>query len=46
MNALSIGFKHSCHRVLGQPVDLDVGMDLSQLVSDRQVTASVAKPNR
>ena len=33
------------HRVLGQPVDLEVGMELAQLVGDRDVALGVAEPD-
>ena len=38
--------EHRRDRVLGQPVDLEVGMELAQLVGDRDVALGVAEPDR
>ena len=34
MDALAARFEHCCDGVLRQPVDLQVGMELAQLVGD------------
>jgi hypothetical protein len=34
------------HRVLGEPVDLEAGMELAQLVGDRDVPLGVPEPDR
>ena len=38
--------QHRGDRVLGEPVDLEVGLELAQLVGDRQVAADVAEADR
>ena len=38
--------EHRGHRVLGEPVDLEVGMQLAQLVGDRDVALGVAEADR
>ncbi len=38
--------QHAGHRVLGQPVDLQVGVDRTELVGDGHVPTCVAKPDR
>ena len=38
--------EHGRDRMLGQPVDLEVGMELPQLVGDRHVALGVAEPDR
>jgi hypothetical protein len=46
VNSLTRCVEHPGHRVLSKPIDLDIRVDLSQFLGDRQVTASVAKPDR
>ena len=46
MDALAALLEHPRHRMLGQPVDLEVGMELAQLVGDRRVALRVAEPDR
>ena len=46
MDPLTSRLEHLGHRVLGKPVDLEVGMQLAQLVSDRDVTLGMPEPDR
>ena len=46
MDALPARLEHLRHRMLGEPVDLEVGMKLPQLVGDRGVALRVAEPDR
>ena len=46
MDALPARLQHRRHRMLGEPVDLEVGMELAQLVGDRGVALRVAEPDR
>ena len=46
MDPLAARLEHRRHRVLGEPVDLEVGMELAQLVRDRGVALRVAEPDR
>ena len=45
VHALAVGPEHLGHRVLRQPVDLEVGVQLAQLVGDGDVALGVAEPN-
>ena len=46
MDALAARLEHGRHRVLREPVDLEVGVELAQLVGDRGVALRVAEPDR
>ena len=46
MDPLAARLEHRRHRVLGEPVDLEVGVELAQLVGDRGVALRVAEPDR
>ena len=46
MDPLALGLEHRRHRMLREPVDLEVGMELAQLLRDRDVAAGVAEPDR
>ena len=46
MDGLPGILEHLSDRVLGQPIDLEVGLDLLQLLSDGQVAAGVTEPDR
>ncbi|MGA8635767.1 MAG: hypothetical protein WB805_13055, partial [Candidatus Dormiibacterota bacterium] len=43
MNAFASGLQNGGHRVLSEPVDLEVGMEPPQLISDRDVTLRVTE---
>jgi hypothetical protein len=46
VHALPAPLEHGGHRVLGEPVDLQVGMEPAQLLGDRGVPLSVPQPDR
>ena len=46
MDALAARLEHLRHRMLGEPVDLEVGMELPELVGDRGVALCVAEADR
>ena len=46
MDPLAARLEHGCDRMLREPVDLEVGMELAQLVGDRGVALGVAEPDR
>ena len=46
VDPLAARLEHRRDRVLRQPVDLEVGMELAQLVRDRRVALCVAEPDR
>ncbi len=46
MDALAARLEHRRHRMLREPVDLEIGMQLAQLVGDRRVALRVAEPDR
>ena len=46
MDALAAGLEQARHRVLRQPVDLQVGMQLAQLARDGDVAAPVPEADR
>ena len=46
MDPLAARLEHRGHRMLGEPVDLEVGMQLPQLRRDRGVALRVAEPDR
>ncbi len=46
VDPLAARFEHGCHGVLRDPVDLEVGMQLAQLVGDRRIALGVAEPDR
>ncbi len=46
VDPLAARLQHGGDRMLRQPVDLEVGMQLAQLVGDRRVTLCVAEPDR
>ena len=46
MDALAGVGQHPGHRVLGQPVDLEVGVQLAQLLGDGDVAPGVAEADR
>ena len=46
MDPLAARLEHRGHRMLGQPVDLEVRVQLAQLVGDRDVAPGVAEPDR
>ena len=46
MDALAAGLEDAGHGILGQPVDLEVGMEPPQLVGDRDVAPRVPEPDR
>src|SRR3954447_24783039 len=45
MDVLTASFEHGSHRLLGQPIDLEIGMELAQLPGDRDVALRVAEPD-
>src|SRR3972149_9603913 len=45
MNPLAVRLEDPCHRILGEPVDLEVRTELAQLACDRDVALRVAEPN-
>ncbi len=46
VDPLPLCLEHGRHRVLREPVDLEVGVQLPQLLGDRDVAPSVAEPDR
>ena len=46
MDSLAPPLEHRRDGVLGEPVDLEVGMELAQLVGDRHVALGMAEPDR
>ena len=46
MDLLALGVQDPGDRVLGQPVDLELGMQGAELVGDGQVAAGVAQADR
>ena len=46
MDALALAPRAPGHRVLGEPVDLQVGVQPAQLAGDRDVALGVAEPDR
>ena len=46
MDPLAARLEHRRDRVLREPVDLEVGMELAQLVGDRGVALCVPEPDR
>ena len=46
VDTLALRFQHSRDRVLGQPVDLEVGASRGQLLGDGDVAPGVAEPDR
>ena len=46
MDPLAARLEHRRDRMLREPVDLEVGMELAQLVGDRDVALRVAEPDR
>jgi len=46
VDVLAARLQHSSDRVLGEPVDLQAGMQLAQLIGDRRVTLGVARADR
>ena len=46
MNVLAARFENGRHRMLGEPVDLEVGMELAQLVGDGDIALRVPEPDR
>ena len=46
MDALATGLEDAGHRILRQPVDLEVGVKLAELVGDRDVAPGVAEADR
>ena len=46
VDALAARLEHGCHRMLGQPVDLEVRVQPAQLVGDRDIAPGVAKSDR
>ena len=46
MDALALGLEHPGHGILRQPVDLEIGMELAQLLGDRHVALRVAESDR
>ncbi len=46
VDPLAARLEHGGHRMLRQPVDLEVGVELAQLVGDRGVALGVAEPDR
>ena len=46
MDPLAACLEHRGHRMLREPVDLEVGMELPQLVRDRSVALRVTEPDR
>ena len=45
MDAFTLGRQERGDRVLSQPVDLQVGMELAQFIGDGLVPAGMAKPD-
>ena len=46
MDALAAGIEQARHRILRQPVDLQVGVKLAQFAGDGDVAAAVAEADR
>ena len=46
MDPLALGLEHRRHRMLREPVDLEVGMQLAQLLRDRDVAAGMPETDR
>jgi hypothetical protein len=46
MDALPLALEHLCHRVLRQPVDLEVWHELAELLRDGDVALRVPEPDR
>ena len=46
VDPLAVRLEHGGDRVLGEPVDLEVGVELAQLVGDGDVALGVAQPDR
>ncbi len=46
VDALAARLEHRGDGVLGEPVDLEIGMQLAQLVGDRRVALCMAEPDR
>ena len=46
MDPLTACLQHRSHGMLGEPVDLEVGMQLAQLVRDRRISLRVAQADR
>src|SRR6185437_10624974 len=46
MDALALGFEDPGNRVLGEPVDLQIGMQSAQLAHDRHVALGVPEADR
>ena len=46
MDRLAVASEHRGHRILGEPVDLEVGVEPAQLVDDGEVAADVAEADR
>ena len=46
MDALAAGVEQPCHRVLRQPVDLQIGVQLAQLARDGDVAPAVPQADR
>ena len=46
MDPLAARLEHRRDRVLGEPVDLEVGMELAQFVGNRGVALCVPEPDR
>ena len=46
VDPLPLRLEHGRHRVLGEPVDLEVGVQLPQLLRDRDVAPRVPEPDR
>ena len=46
VDALALTLEHPGHRVLGEPVDLQVRLEPAELAGDRDVTLRVAEPDR
>jgi hypothetical protein len=46
VDPLTLGLEHPGDRVLGEPVDLEVGHEPPQLLGDRDVTPCVPEPDR
>ena len=46
VDVLAFGVQHGGHRVLGQPVDLEIGAEPLQFLGDGHVAAGVAEPDR
>jgi hypothetical protein len=46
MDPLALGFEHGGHRVLREPVDLEVRVERAELLRDRHVAPGVPEPDR